>query len=194
MLAKVIENKEQVKKKIFSKYSFDDQKKLIVLALPQFSEHNLMSRVQHDEEIKDILVELEKHECNVLLSLHPKMNFDYYKKLENNYCVKISEERLNEVLGASDYFIACFESTIKWAIMLGLPTMFLNYFKLGYDLSYLKSIVTVTEKNDFSDMLNKFIKSGLSDDLNIKEGENMGFIDGKCGERIANIFIEGSRK
>lgn len=175
---------ESQKNDLYEKYQLDSSKGLLVFAMPQFYEHKLMTKSEHETEINHILKTLSELDVNVLCSLHPKMSFETYVKLENKFNVKMLQERMSEVLSFADFYVGCFESTTRWAHDLKIPSLFLNYFDLGFDLTYMKGLIILNEKSRLKKKLNELLLSKKSERL--EEEEN--FIDGKCGDRIYQSF------
>lgn len=170
--------KKILKKMIVDKYELNRQKKILIFALPQLSEHGLMSKRLHHQELQYIISVLCQLDINILCSLHPKMNKKDYLYLEINNQCKLIDERLSEILPCADGYIGCFESTTVWAHELGIPSLFINYFDLGYNMNYLKNLIICNNKNEF---LND-CKLLLNQPYQLLQ--NDGFIDGNARIRI----------
>ena len=103
-------------KKICKKYNLCPDKKIIICALPQLAEHNILDWENHWKEIEFLVSTISSRKQNLILSLHPKMEREKYLFLEEKYNCKIAEERLFEFLPIADLFIATFSSTIIWSV------------------------------------------------------------------------------
>ena len=85
-------DKDAIKKKTLKKYKLDNDKKIVIVALPQLGEHNILPWDKHWEEINYLMKNLDDLNQNILISLHPKMNRDRYLFLEEKYDCSILDE------------------------------------------------------------------------------------------------------
>tara|TARA_Y100000768_G_C23988997_1_gene690843 strand:+ start:2071 stop:3489 length:1419 start_codon:yes stop_codon:yes gene_type:complete len=183
-------NKDIIKKKIQSEiFDKNAKKKLIIIALPQFYEHNLMSKKLSMIEINYLLNELNKlDEFNILVSLHPKMEYENYAFIEEAYSqIRISKDRLSSFLGSGDFFISPFESTIHWAILCKVVPIFLDYYNYEFDMSKFQTCQVLENKNLFyKDLVSVFENEAEIRKNFSKDHEKLPAFDGKSGERIFN--------
>ncbi len=173
---------------IISKYKINVNKKTIILALPQLFDPNT-DLEPYWNEINYIISELERFDANILISLHPKMEYDKYVQLEKKYTVMVLKEQLRDVLHCADLFISTNSSTIIWSIMLGIKTIVLNYFDLN--MSYLKrssSIRFVNNKEDFYKVIKITFESDVqfNNDWELLSKEKI--FDGNTIERYLSLF------
>lgn len=148
-------NRDQIRARLTEKYFQQANKNLdiLIIALPQFAEHRLMgwaeAKAAHAEIIEQVTTGDKK---NILISLHPKMELPHYLDLEKNYTsVKLlRDERLADVLPAASIYVTAFESTVPWAIMCGVSSIFLDYFDLGFDVSEYQSVRPVKKSFEIS--------------------------------------------
>lgn len=186
-------NRTSLKIEMRSKY-FPKGKEgeVLLFALPQFAEHAILKFDQALEEIDFILNLLsEFKELNILLSLHPKMSYERYAQFDQKYDnIRIlKEERLSDAMPVSDYFMAAFESTITWALLCESIPVFLDYFKLNYDVSKYHSCVVVKEKDNLKQVLEKMIAEKVKwQGLIRKDQDKLPPFDGQSGERIYQII------
>lgn len=176
--------REQARGDLYEEYELDKKQKLIVVALPQLAEHKLRDWEAHDEEVNFLLETLSNLSANVLISLHPKMAMERYKPLEKSFSVRIAEQRLSQLIASADLFVAGFESTVLWSILVKVPPVFLAYLQLGQDLSRYQSVTNVNKKAQLQDRLQEVLEKGGRREALKKEAPKMGMLDGKCGERI----------
>lgn len=185
-------DKEKIKVNITAKY-FENKENLpiIIYGLPQLVEHGLLSKKEAFQSIRNILSGIPKDSYNVLISLHPKMQYENYSWIEHEFSnVKIArEERLNNILPTGEYFISAFESTISWAIMCGVVPIYTDYYNLGLDVSKYKSCVVFKSNETFDEDFSKLNKDLLIDHIK-KDQENLPPFDGKSGERILNELVD----
>lgn len=64
---------------------------------------------------------------NVVLSIHPKQDADNYKFLELDGYAHLASGPLVSFLGYSDLFISSYSSTVRWAMLLGLPVAVVDF-------------------------------------------------------------------
>lgn len=190
VLHKTFQKKEEVKLAINKKYFLGSKKEIILFGMPQFYEHSLMNRQDSFKAIEYVIENLIRfEEYSILLNLHPKMDYNIYKYLEEKYIgVKlVKEERLSEILPAAEIFVSVFESTISWAIMCEVIPVFLDYYKLGFDLKKYRSCNVLKDEALLFQELKRIIQS--KEDLRLlmeKDKKKLPPFDGKSGERIWN--------
>jgi hypothetical protein len=63
----------------------------------------------------------------------PRQERSHYERLAATCGLTISAAPLRDVLAAADLFVA-YSSTISWAQLLGIPSVALEYYNLGYTL------------------------------------------------------------
>ena len=185
--------KDVIKRKIYEKYYFNPEKKLIVFGVPHLAEHKILSWSDHWKEIDFLVQTLASLKQNLLLSLHPKSNFLKYQFLEKKYNCKIAKEPLVEILVAADCYVATFSSTIQWAILCRIPSVVVDFYNLNYNVfDKFKGVIIVNKK----DLLESTIKKILVDEnyykfLQTKQNEMAKIIapfDGKSCARIVEII------
>lgn len=166
----------------------------VLVSMPQLAEHKILSWDRHLEEARYLLKTLEDSGVRALVSLHPKMERANYQFVED-YGHVIITESLAEVLPAADFFLCTFSSTIQWAVLLQIPTIVVDFYKLNYsDWNHLKGVRVMRCKSVFEQELAKFIASAdyrrsLAASLQDAAREMSPF-DGRCSERVANFLIE----
>jgi len=184
--------KDVIKRKIYEKYYFNPEKKLIVFGVPHLAEHKILSWSDHWKEIDFLVQALASLKQNLLLSLHPKSDFLKYQFLEKKYNCKIAKEPLVEILVAADCYVATFSSTIQWAILCRIPSVVVDFYNLNYNVfDKFKGVIIVNKK----DLLEPTIKKILVDEnyykfLQTKQNEMAKIIapfDGKSCARIVKI-------
>jgi len=176
-------NKDKIKQNIINEYLLDPEKKIVIIALPQFAEHNIMSWDLHWKEINFILSEVSKVFNNILISLHPKMEREEYMFLENKYSCKILQERLYRVLPIADMFISVNSSTIGWAVLCGIKTATFEFYDLPIVFEGLSSIKRIYEKDEIEHKIKEYLEQEVdfSADWNILSKNEV--FDGKVIDR-----------
>lgn len=184
-------NRENIKEIILKKYSLESNKKLVIVALPQLGEHNILPWDKHWEEINFLMKSLDSLEQNILLSLHPKMNRKKYEFLEDKYNCTILDERLADVLPIADIFVATFSSTVVWSILCGIKTVVVDFYGLNYTIyDFLTNIKKVDQKEN----LQTTLKSTLAEEIDFtKDWKSLSrddVFDGKTIQRYIKLINE----
>lgn len=185
---------EKTKQKILEKYSLENNKKLVIVALPQLGEHNIIPWKQHWEEINYLIKSLNESNENILVSLHPKMDRKKYEFLADKYNCTILDERLADVLSVADMFVATFSSTVVWSVLCGVKTVVVDFYGLNYTMyDFLTSIKKVEKKEN----LEATLKFTLTQDVNFtKDWKSLSrneLFDGKTTQRYIDLINEVSK-
>ncbi len=137
---------------------------VIVIALPQFAEQGVMGWEEHWREIEYLLGEICCCGPNVVVSLHPRVNQDDYRYLEEKYPLHIATQPLKDILPVADVFVAVNSSTVFWAVLCGIPVVVLDYFGLDSSLfNHLTSISYVRDRRAVRDVVSIAITSSGPD-------------------------------
>jgi CDP-glycerol glycerophosphotransferase (TagB/SpsB family) len=120
---------------IREKFNIIENEFIIIFALPQLYEHHLISKVDNDLIIRNIMkILVRPKNCRIIISLHPKMAEKDYLFLENEFGVQISPLPLRSIMPVANVFISTFSSTVLWSIMLGIPSIIYDFFNLNYQV------------------------------------------------------------
>ncbi|QKJ22265.1 hypothetical protein [Poseidonibacter lekithochrous] len=182
-------NKDDIKKEIISKYELDNKKRIIIIALPQLGEHDILPWDEHWKEIDFLMSKIDLLDGNILISLHPKMKRDEYQFLERKFNCKLLDERLSEVLVISDLFIATFSSTILWSTLCGIKTVVVDFYGQNFKMfDYITSIIKVNDKEKLELILRNTLKDKVefSDDWVKLSKENV--FDGNTIQRYLDLI------
>jgi hypothetical protein len=139
------------------------EKPIILCALVQT--HCISGRPEADfqnhREMVDVWINTlnSQDKYNVIISLHPSMNYNDFKYIESQR-LKISRMDIIELLPLSSIFIASVSSTIPFALSLGIPVINYDVYRYSDELDYLKykeagGIKTVLNKTDFLREINR---------------------------------------
>ena len=121
----------RIRAAVMRRYGFDPARRLVVLAMPQHAEHGLRPWPQHHAESARLLADLAATGAAVLISLHPRSKREDYALIADAHGAVLAEERLIEMLPAADLFVAAHSSTVRWSVVLRVPTLILDDFALG---------------------------------------------------------------
>ena len=188
-------NRHNLRNDLNQKYDFDPDKKLIIIALPQLAEHGIKDWKSHWDEIRFLCDIFSGQQTNCLISLHPKMKYDQYKFIEDEYNIPISEPPLSEILPAADIFAATFSSTIQWTVLCGIPSIVFDFYGFNYTTyDYLTGIKIINKKTELYGELDKLIKDeNYYAHMSAEQKRFSDYIspfDGRCMERIVNILLQ----
>ena len=141
--------KEKIRNSIIKKYNLFFNKKIILISLPQLAEHNFFDWGKHWIEINFLVKSLANLNENLLISLHPKMDFDKYSFLEKKHKCKIVKENLSDFLPIADLFIATYSSTIVWAVLCGINSIIVDFYGLNLHMyDYLETPRIIKRKGE----------------------------------------------
>ena len=181
----------QRKEAIKLNFKLDPIRKTVVLAVPQGFEHHLIGKEAHFEIINKLILKILEHPVNLILSLHPKMDFNNYSFLEEKYQLQISRYSLREFIVISDLFIATYSSTVLWSSILNIPCIVFDLYDLNYTCyEELRNVKRTKGFVEFEDAL-KLIMSDLHTNKDSKPSDSQfGLLDNKVFERFLKNLNE----
>ena len=134
---------------------------VLVCAVPHLGEHGLMPWEEHLEHTVWLMDALAELDAAVVLSLHPKSDPAVYQPLAESRGLTISAAPLVEALPQADIYVATVSSTIRWAVLLGIPTVVVNHFGLDEAMfSDIDGLVMTRSKEDLLRALSLVVASG----------------------------------
>jgi hypothetical protein len=187
---KIKTHKEKIKKFFFNKYKFYEKKKLILVSLPNYYEHGFLSLEDQLNEIRFIINSLKSlnKNYNIVYSLHPSMNYNFYKKKFNN--LTIIKDDITSIIALVDIFISACSTVSHWTSVLKIKTISLNYFDLKFKYLNKKKYVNVVKtKSQFIDNINK-LKNKKLFFKNYKHNNVKMIIDGSHCSRLYNSILK----
>jgi hypothetical protein len=129
-LEKIILNKEGVRSKIYAEYGLDKTKKLIIFNVQNLAEHKLVSESESDVFYDQVLALIKNTGQNLLLTMHPSMNIESYRYLEEKFKCRICLTPLIEYMPAADIFLTGpNSSTLRFAEYSGVQFCQLDFFE-----------------------------------------------------------------
>ena len=145
------------KKKFFNQYQLNYKKKLIIIGLTNWYEHdmtNLKDDYQRNEIMLKIIIENYKG-CNLLISLHPKQKIKDYLWLSKKYKIKIIREPLIEIIPISNLFVTSFGSSVlQWAKICRIKSIVFNFYKdKNTNIKNSKNLINITSKKNIKKKL-----------------------------------------
>ncbi len=175
----------------FVKKNFGQKnKKILIIALPHFGEHGLLSWSEHFKVVNLICTTLiQLKDIFVIVSLHPKMNKSNYAFVKEEYNLKISDKPLVDILFLADFFISTYSSTVYWALLCKIKCGIINFNMLNYsDLDWIGNLKVFNSKNNFKAEMFNFTKdSNLRVNVNVLS--DIAPFDGNSTMRISSRLL-----
>tara|TARA_B100000989_G_C19518526_1_gene462940 strand:- start:513 stop:1610 length:1098 start_codon:yes stop_codon:yes gene_type:complete len=121
-----------IRKNLYKKYKLNNNKKLLIIGMTNWYEHNLTSQKEdlfrNEKMIKYVIKNLSKY--NILISLHPKQKIKDYRNLVNKFKIKIIDEPLINVISTCNIFVTSFGSSVlQWTKICKIKSIVLNFFE-----------------------------------------------------------------
>lgn len=125
----------------------------------------------------------------VVISLHPTLDFEKLRYLEDEFGFLIWRGQLSEILHVAHVFVACVSSTLIWANNLGVPSLNYDCYRYGYrEFDSAGCIVTAETHFDFEMELRRLISDqAYRTELESRSAKlrgYWGFYDGSSDDRI----------
>ncbi|EFL50800.1 hypothetical protein DesfrDRAFT_2376 [Solidesulfovibrio fructosivorans JJ]] len=193
-----IKRRPQLLQELLHKYALPEEKPLLVTALPPDTHYMLPPNacVAHETyaELISAWFQVMKRLTgwNVLVCVHPSVSPDVYKQYENE-SLKIFKGNTFEVVPLCSLYVASISSTIRWAIMSGIPVLNYDVYGLDYD-DYigLDGVITVQSRNAFEDSLARLTNDSAYRcniaEAQRKEAPRWATLDGLAHKRVLQLF------
>ncbi len=165
----------------------------MVCAWPQWAEHSQLPWPAHMDRLGRLAATLEASGAEVILCLHPKAQRSLYSGLAQRHGLAISDRSLSEELPRADLFVASWSSTLRWAAMLGVAAVNLDWAAQDYDLfEELKSLPKSVAPEDLGPLIAELLdqpekRVSLGRALR-EESAVYGIIDGQACARIQRLI------
>jgi hypothetical protein len=114
-------------------YSLRPDRRLLICAVPHAGEHGLVAWDRHLSLTRELFRALAASGADVLLSLHPRSRADTYRDFAAESGCAILKKRLSAALPAADLFVASYSSTVRWALLMGIPTIMADFLQFRYE-------------------------------------------------------------
>jgi hypothetical protein len=170
--------------------------KLIVCAVPHQAEERLVDERQHRSQTVSLFESLGRvargRAVSVILSLHPRSKRVDYAALAESFGLEIFERRLSEVLPAADIFVATWSSTVRWSVLMHIPSIVVDIPPRNYKVyDHLPSVSKVQTYEELTRKLERLIAD--TDYYTVKKSqaagsaERMALFDGCAGRRLLEL-------
>lgn len=167
----------------------------VLCAVPQWAEHHQLPWDVHMRFIESLMRILGECGGRAVLSLHPKADKARYLPVAKKFGLSISEKPLIAELPSADIFVASWSSTIRWAAMLGIPSINLDWAGQSYSLfEKLVSMPVARTPGEFERELTGYLadpqrRSRVGEALRA-EAAIYGSIDGNACRRVIDLISD----
>ena len=185
-------------KSIINDLEFKEDKPIILCALPQT--HWISGRPEaefqsHEEMIAVFINVLSSQlKYNVIISLHPSMQYEDYKHFDTSF-LKVAKVDIMKLLPVCSLYIASLSSTIQFAIALGKPVLNYDVYRYSSEIEYFKftnkrGVVTILSKSEFeSQMIRITSDKGYYEQLATFQMED-SLLWGRLDTRSSSNFVQ----
>lgn len=182
---------DALRETIRQRYGLRRDAPVVVCAVPQLGEHALVDWERHWRATRQLFAALSESGAATLLSLHPKSDRARYGALAREFGLALADERLSDVLPAADLFVASYSSTVRWAVLLGVPALVIDS-GLGYRMyDHLSGIVKTADPAELGAALRRLVAdASRRADLAAacrRDAARLGIADGRAGARIVDL-------
>jgi hypothetical protein len=193
-LHRLFRRREELESELRRRYSLGTEGLLIVAALPQYGEHRMLPWDRHWQEIDRLIRALAATGAPCLISLHPRMDPERYRFLEADRGLPVATEPLARLLPAAGLFVSTLSTTLKWAVLCGVPAVGMNF--LGQPEDSFAGLAGVRLLAD-PELLGPELQ-GLAGDPGLRQrlaaeqrhqAERLSPFDGRCTERVLSSMV-----
>ncbi len=190
------------RKALYEKLGLSPEKPILLCALPPQILY-VFARAQCDFKNYEDLVEFwitslaQTKNYHVVISLHPAISYEDMRYIEERG-VKISRDKIIDLIPLCDLFIASMSATINFAVACGKPTINYDVYRFRDIYSKFKGVLDTEEKEGFLLLLEQLTKNkNFYAEVSAKqqtEADQCGILDGKSGDRILQCINELTTK
>ncbi len=165
---------------------------LVIVAVPQLAEQGVAGEAAGRAAAVAFVRPFADAGAQVLCSLHPKCAPEDYAFLTREHGAALASRPLAELLPAADVFAAGFSSTVRWAVLCGVPTVVADLGWWGYDLyDHLRGVVTVRDAAALSAAASELVRDGARRAAlaaaHAAAGAELPPFDGLAGARLVDL-------
>lgn len=182
------QNRQLIRETIFQQYSLDEQRKLIILSMPQYAEQGYISWEEHWKEIDELLVAIGAADLNVVVSIHPRSDRNAYAFIEQKHGFHIAERALAEIIGAADLFLASNSTTFSWAVLCGIPSIALKS-PVRFLFDHLSTVIPEYDNTQLTNKIHSVMSSpsiGFDNDWALLSKDEV--FDGQFNQRFLRVL------
>lgn len=191
-------DRTSARKLLATRYGLSLTKPLLVCGFPP--DQYTVSTNAYEFRSYDVLCEAWMNALNsmsntyeIIVCPHPRIKEQQLAPFANNK-IKISTEKLEDILPLADLYVACVSTTIRWALALGIPTVNFDCYRFRYgDFAKAKAIVEIEGVKSFAKALAAFRSQEYlqaQTALAQTDAHYWGMMDGKFGPRLRQHILE----
>lgn len=182
----------EIRKGILPALGISLDSKVIVCAVPQYLEHGMLDASKHWALTEQMVGDLTSSGAKVLLSLHPRSRMEDYVFLSKKFGATILSKPLVDVIAVADLFVATHSSTVRWAVLMRIPTIVLDDFDIGGGAMYLRGVRYLKERDQLRVLsrellLSKSIRQSICAELD-EQAKSLDPFDGKNAARCIALL------
>ena len=194
-LFEAAQGKEALIAGIQQAYGLDVGKKRLLCCPPPLLEHHLTGAAEHWEHMHSLAGVLAETGANVLMALHPRCDPADYRWMEDSANVRILEESLRDSLPAADIYVASAESsTVRWAVLLGIPVVCLDFYSPFPHRLYdgFEGIVWVRDRAELPAVLRRLLEDAAHYEAvrraQLATARRIAVFDGQARRRLIGVI------
>jgi hypothetical protein len=168
ILARVLQNRDEHKAKIFDRYLLDHNKPLVLVGIPpdcygmldnsstlEFSNYSCFLKFYVST------VNTLSENYNLIFTVHPGTTTDQRASLEQCYEINVikTTDVTVDILPLATLFITSVSSSIRWALACQIPTIDYDFYDFGNQLGEQPAIYVAHSKDEFSSVIARLRKT-----------------------------------
>lgn len=202
ILARVLQNRDEHKAKIFDRYLLDHNKPLVLVGIPpdcygmldsssklEFSNYSCFLKfyVSTVNTLRDTY--------NLIFTVHPGTTIDQRAVLEQQYEINVikTDDITVDILPLATLFITSVSSSIRWALACQIPTVDYDFYNFGNQLGEQPAVYVSHSKDEFSSVVAQLRNdSSYLTELThnaIRSSRNFGTLDGNACKRLLTSLL-----
>lgn len=155
--------KDSLKQNIYKKYRINNSKKIMLVNLSHWWEHNMADKDTHFNIVHNTIETALKFkdEYGLILLLHPSMKLKNYKYLEKKYNIFIANEKTIDILPVVDVYVTNYSSTVVWSLLCNIKTIVVGYHEKLNLYNDFKSVKIIDKIVDMSSGFKKYLEKDI---------------------------------
>lgn len=190
--------RDELRRDLGRRYGLDPQAPLALITPLALAEQGVWQE-EHQRRENEFLCQVMAQELKAagargLVSLHPKADSRDYGFMGEQYGLTVLSERIEEVLPATDIFLASFSSTVPWAVLCRVPTLVFAFHGLSYDFyDHLRGVSILPRREDLAPALRRLLGDPGHHQATTQalaaSARGLSPFDGRCTQRILQAIL-----
>lgn len=189
------QRRRQLRADLAQKYGLDQDAAWAIYSLrPRVPILNA-SLEKNREDVRSVVEDILHSGAKVLVSLHPRGRRSDYEDVLADLEVPILEEPLVDALPGADLFVTYLSSTVRWSLLLGMPTVVSDHYGFNYTLyDEIDGLNIVRKREALRPTLQRLVgdpaaRRAIGKRL-LRQAERIATFDGKGTSRIVDAILE----